>query len=68
MDRAIVLLSGGIDSAVTLWWAKAQGWDAQPLTFDYFGRPKREHTAIEALVKRLDVLEHRVTALELPRT
>ena len=24
--------------------------------------------AIEALVKRLDVLEHRVTALELPRT
>lgn len=63
MDRAIVLLSGGIDSAVTLWWAKAQGWDAQPLTFDYFGRPKREHTAIEALVKRAGVRAIRTVSL-----
>ena len=52
MDRALVLLSGGIDSAVALWWAKAQGWDVRALTFDYFGRPKREHTAISALAGR----------------
>jgi len=26
-ERAIVLLSGGIDSAVALSWAKDQGWD-----------------------------------------
>jgi len=52
MDRAIVLLSGGIDSAVTLWWAKARGWDLQPLTFDYFGRPRRENAAIAALTER----------------
>ena len=51
MDRAIVLLSGGVDSAVTLWWAQRQGWDVRPLTFDYYGRPRREHDAIEALVK-----------------
>lgn len=55
MDRAIVLLSGGVDSAVTLWWARKQGWDVQPLTFDYFGRPRREHAAVEALVKRATV-------------
>ncbi len=55
MDRALVLLSGGVDSAVTLWWAKNRGWDARPLTFDYYGRPKRERTAIEALVKRAGV-------------
>jgi 7-cyano-7-deazaguanine synthase len=55
MERAIVLLSGGVDSAVTLWWAKKQGWDVQPLSFDYFGRPKREHAAIEALVTRAGV-------------
>ena len=55
MERAIVLLSGGIDSAVTLWWARKQGWDAHPLTFDYFGRPRREHTAVEALVKEAGV-------------
>ncbi len=55
MERAIVLLSGGVDSAVTLWWAMKQGWDVHPLTFDYFGRPRREHTAIESLVKRSGV-------------
>ena len=49
MDRAIVLLSGGIDSAVTLWWAKRQGWEIHPLTFDYFGRPNREEDAVRAL-------------------
>src|SRR5438093_11383564 len=49
MERAIVLLSGGVDSAVALWWAKKQGWDIRPLTFDYFGRPKQEHAAVRAL-------------------
>src|SRR2546426_2300221 len=53
MERAIVLLSGGIDSAVTLWWAKQQGWDIRPLTFDYFGRPRREHDAVLALTSRI---------------
>lgn len=64
MDRAIVLLSGGLDSAVTLWWAKAQGWEVQPLTFNYHGRPKREHTAIEALVRKAGVRP--VRSLDLP--
>ncbi len=64
MDRAIVLLSGGLDSAVTLWWAKAQGWDVQPLTFNYYGRPKREHVASEALVRRAAVRP--VRSLDLP--
>lgn len=63
MERAIVLLSGGVDSAVTLWWAKDQGWDVQPLTFDYFGRPKREHAAIAALAKRAAVGPARSVAL-----
>src|SRR5438094_8489660 len=49
MDRAIILLSGGVDSAVALWWAKKQGWDIRPFTFDYFGRPKQEHAAVRAL-------------------
>src|SRR2546427_3225484 len=52
MERAIVLLSGGVDSAVALWWAKKQGWDIRPLTFDYFGRPKRENEAVRALTSQ----------------
>ena len=64
MERAIVLLSGGIDSAVTLWWAKARGWDLRPLTFDYFGRPKREHGAITALTHQVGIENAR--HVELP--
>lgn len=55
MAQAIVLLSGGVDSAVALWWAKAQGWDIRPLTFDYFGRPQRESRAVEDLAIRASV-------------
>ena len=47
--RALVLFSGGIDSAVTLWWAKAQGWEVLPLTFHYFRRPDREVRATRRL-------------------
>jgi 7-cyano-7-deazaguanine synthase len=50
-ERAIVLLSGGIDSAVALSWATDQGWEVLPLTFDYFARPRNEGTAIEALAR-----------------
>ncbi len=64
MERAIVLLSGGVDSAVALWWAKARGWEVRPLTFDYYGRPKRERTAIQALVERAGVRP--VRSVELP--
>ncbi len=64
MDRAIVLLSGGLDSAVTLWWARAQGWEVRPLTFNYFGRPKRERTAIDALVRESSVRS--VREVDLP--
>jgi len=64
MDRAIVLLSGGLDSAVVLWWAKGQGWDVRPMTFDYFGRPVRESQAVADLVARLGV--RAVRRVDLP--
>lgn len=51
--RAVVLLSGGIDSAVSLWWTQAQGWNAMALTFNYFRRPEKEKEATEALVRRI---------------
>lgn len=54
-DQAIVLLSGGVDSAVALTWALEQGWDIRPLTFDYYARPTKERAAIEALTSRAGV-------------
>jgi len=40
--RAIVLLSGGLDSAVALYYARSKGFDCFSLIFDYGQRHKRE--------------------------
>lgn len=63
-DKAIVLISGGIDSAVSLWWAKRQGWDVRPLTFHYFRRPKQEVVATRRLLELGGV--PRLLEIELP--
>ncbi len=47
--KAICLLSGGLDSATTLWWAKDQGYDLLTLSFLYEGRPAKELEAARRL-------------------
>lgn len=42
MKRAVVLLSGGLDSAVTLYIARKQGYECHALSFDYGQRHKIE--------------------------
>ena len=42
MKKAVVLLSGGMDSAVTLFIAKKNGYKPYCLTFDYSQRHKKE--------------------------
>ncbi len=48
--RALVLLSGGLDSAVCLWWARTQGWDLLPMTVNYHERPAAEVRAVRDLL------------------
>ncbi|MEE9164410.1 MAG: 7-cyano-7-deazaguanine synthase [Thermoplasmata archaeon] len=52
MVRALVLLSGGLDSAVSFYWALREGWSVYPLTFHYHERPQREKDATVSLVRR----------------
>ncbi|MCK4994799.1 MAG: 7-cyano-7-deazaguanine synthase QueC [Candidatus Omnitrophica bacterium] len=49
---AVVLLSGGLDSAVTLFYAKSKGFETYSLTFDYGQRHKKEIYLAEKLAKR----------------
>jgi 7-cyano-7-deazaguanine synthase len=61
--RSIVLLSGGLDSAVALFWALKKGFEVETLTFDYFLRSKREILACRRIAKLAGV-KNRVIKLE----
>ena len=53
--KALVLLSGGLDSAVSLWWARRQEWGLIPITVNYHERPKAEVRAVNSLLAAADV-------------
>ena len=63
--RAVVLLSGGLDSATVLAMAKAEGYDCFVLSFDYGQRSLTELNAAKAVAQDLGVVEHRVLRLNL---
>lgn len=63
--RAVVLLSGGLDSATVLAIAASLGYECYALSFDYGQRAQTELNAARALVKSLGAKEHRVFNLDL---
>ncbi|QEQ96940.1 7-cyano-7-deazaguanine synthase QueC [Neptunomonas concharum] len=63
--KAVVLLSGGLDSATALAMAKDQGFQCYVLSFDYGQRSITELNAAKAVVKQVGVTEHRVIRLHL---
>ena len=65
MKRAVVLLSGGLDSATTLAVARHEGYECYALSFDYGQRHGAELDAARAVAGQLDAHEHRVLRLDL---
>ncbi|SEG01508.1 7-cyano-7-deazaguanine synthase QueC [Marinobacterium lutimaris] len=63
--RAVVLLSGGLDSATALAIAKSEGYSCHVLSFDYGQRSLTELNAARQIAASLDVAEHRVLRLHL---
>jgi len=63
--RAVVLLSGGLDSATTLAWARREGYDCYCLSVDYGQRHRAELDAAHAIATRAGALEHRTIKLDL---
>lgn len=64
MKHAVVLLSGGLDSATTLAIARSQGYEIYALSFDYGQRHRRELEAARKLAKSLEAKEHRVVKID----
>jgi len=63
--RAVVLLSGGLDSATTLALARAAGFDAYALSFRYGQRHDIELVSAERVARHLGVTQHVVTDIDL---
>jgi len=66
MNRAVVLLSGGLDSSTALAWAvREQGWYCHTLAFDYGQRHKIELEAAAQVAQSMDINDHRVIRVDL---
>lgn len=65
MSKAVVLLSGGLDSATTLAIAREQGFACYAISFDYGQRHRCELMAADRVARALGVAEHRVISLGL---
>lgn len=63
--RAVVLLSGGLDSATVLAIAADQGYECYALSFDYGQRALTELNAAKAVSASVGAKEHRVFSLDL---
>jgi len=63
--RAIVLLSGGLDSATALAWARRRGFEAYALSIDYGQRHSSELEAAARVASALGAREHRIMRVDL---
>jgi len=65
MSRAVVLLSGGLDSTTTLAIAKSQGFECYALSFNYGQKQKSELDSATKIAKHFDAIEHRIMDISL---
>lgn len=63
--RAVILLSGGLDSATVLAVAKSEGYQLYALSFSYGQRHAWELEAAKRVAASIGVAEHRTTAFDL---
>ena len=64
-QNAVVLLSGGLDSATTLAIARIEGYELYALSFSYGQRHVWELEAAKRVAQSLCVREHRIASIDL---
>ena len=65
MKKAVILLSGGLDSATTLYYARHKGYKCSCLVFDYAQRHKKEIKCAIRLAK-LNKCDYKIVRIKLP--
>ncbi|MEE2972143.1 MAG: 7-cyano-7-deazaguanine synthase, partial [Planctomycetota bacterium] len=63
--RAVVLLSGGLDSSTVLAWARSRGRECFALSFDYGQRHRIELERATEIAGILGAAEHRIVSVDL---
>jgi len=64
-QKAVILVSGGLDSSTTLAIARDQGYDCYALSFDYGQRHSSELLAASRVAKTLGALAHKQVSLDM---
>jgi 7-cyano-7-deazaguanine synthase len=64
-EKAVVLVSGGLDSTTVLAMAQAQDYACHTLSFDYGQRHRSELVAAERVSRAMGVADHKVVNLDL---
>ncbi|AFZ45727.1 preQ(0) biosynthesis protein QueC [Halothece sp. PCC 7418] len=64
-QKAVVLLSGGLDSSTVLYQAQADGYECYALSFDYQQRHQRELEAAQQIAEAAGVKQHQVVSFDL---
>ena len=68
MKRAVIILSGGLDSTTCMGIAKAEGYKLSALTFDYGQRHSVELESAKRVASFYEVEDHRIVKLDFLRT
>ncbi|MEC4815466.1 MAG: 7-cyano-7-deazaguanine synthase QueC [Scytonema sp. PMC 1069.18] len=63
--KAVILLSGGLDSSTVLYQALADGCECYCLSFDYQQRHRRELQSAQAIAQKAGVVQHQVVNFDL---
>lgn len=63
--KAVILLSGGLDSATVVAMAREQGYSCYSMSFDYGQRHRSELQAAERVAHQLGVVEHKIIGINL---
>ena len=63
--KAVILLSGGLDSATVLAMAKDQGYECYALSFNYGQRHAAELNAAAKVANAFNIIEHKTIDLDL---